>query len=145
MTTSPSEDVRAYLTQHIKQKTATNIPAVPVYFQGQKFAQPVALPWVYVTIADNDTCKAALGDNGKYRTLGAVQIQCMAPEETGTKSLRDVVDVITRILADQHVLVPGSGSITLYGVHKVNRGIINGWLTINVVCEFRYWHTMSAL
>lgn len=145
MTTSPSEDVRAYLSQHITNKMGANLPTTKVYFQGQKYTQPVGVPWVFVTIADNDTCKAALGDNGKYKTLGAVQVQCMAPEDSGTKALRSIVDVMTRILADQHVSVPGSGSITLYGVRKINRGTINGWMTINVVCEFRYWHTLTAL
>lgn len=145
MSNTPSEDVRAHLSQHIINKVGTALPTTKVYFQGQKYTQPVGVTWAFVTIADNDTCKAALGPNGKYKTLGAVQVQCMSPEDRGTKELRELVDVMTRTLADQQVNVPGSGSITLYGVKKINRGTINGWMTFNVVCEFRYWHTLSSL
>lgn len=145
MSNTPGEDIRVAVSNLIKSKMATNLPAVPVTFEGQKVTQPVGTVWIYVTVVENDTCKAVLGRSGKYKTLGAVQIQCMAPEDRGTKELRQVTDVLTRILASKQISVPGSGSITFYNVQKRNRGKVNGWQTINVVSEYRHWHTLTNL
>lgn len=142
---SPGEDIRSTIVDYLISKLGTEHPTVPVYVENQKFTQPVAQPWLFVSVIENETCRVNIGAPRQFKTLGVVNIQCMAPEDSGTKTLRTIADTLTAVLADVQLAVPGSGSITFYGVQKRNRGVVGGWFTINVVCEFRHWHTMAVL
>lgn len=142
---SPGEDIRATVAAYLQSKMGTLHPTVPVYFENQKFTQPVNTPWCFVSIIENETCRANIGADRQFKSLGVVSVSCMIQEDGKTKTLREITDTITALLADKRLTVAGSGGITFYGVQKRSRGVVNGWYTINVVGEFRHWHTLPTL
>ena len=75
--------------------------------------------------------------NKNVRQFGAVVVQVMAPENTGTRTSKGIADSVALILTDRIVSITGGGQIVLYGVDVSNRGIINGWHSYAVQCEFR--------
>lgn len=142
---SPGEDIRAVISAHIISKLGTAYPTMKVYFENQKFTQPQNTPWCFVNIIENETCRVNIGSPRQFKSLGVVTVSCMAPEDSNTKTLREITDRLTAALADVQLDVPGSGSLTFYGVQKRSRGVVNGWFTIMVICEFRHWHTLPSV
>lgn len=118
-------------------------PDLPVFHENQPFTQPTGEPWAYVTVQEAYVCRADLSRRSpRYRREGVVNIQIMAPENSGTKNLREVCDSFSSVFTDEQFPLPGAlGSITFYGYQARNRGVINGWLSWNAIFEFKAFTT----
>lgn len=138
-----SEAIREALSGYLAPAFATAQPAVPIFFENNDFVQPKGTHWVYVTIIDNDTKRANIGNSRQFKTCGVINCQIMAPEGQGSKNLKGISDTLTTLLIDRKIIVPGHGGLTLYGITRRNRGLISGWYSAVVMCEYRHWHEIS--
>ena len=117
-------------------------PGIGMFFENQPFDQPKGHPWVYVEVIDNFTSKAHIGTpSARYMTVGIVSFEIKVPEDTGTKTMRQIGDSISAILMDQNVAIPGGGSITFYGGGSNEPKPQSGWHTRQLHIEFRAWTT----
>lgn len=112
-------------------------PGVPMEFQNQPFEQPKGAPWISVAVLAGPEVRANIGNPAQFKQFGVVNVTCMVPENTGMKVVHQIADSVSKILKDRQRPLPTIGSVTTYATEKRDRGVINGWQTVNVMCDFR--------
>jgi hypothetical protein len=137
------ETVRQTLANLIQSELAVSEPAVAIHFANRPFNQPVNQPWVYVSIVDNETRRANLGNDRQFHNYGVVNCQISVPENSGTIRLKQIMDALEAILIDRQIPVAGGGSITLCHTRATERGSVNGWYGGGLMCEYRAWTTIE--
>ena len=130
-------DVEDTLRQTFASEFAPAQPTFNIYYENQRRDNDDGEHWVQFNIMMGPLRRADLGSNKNFRQFGAVVVQVMAPENTGTRTSKGIADSVALILTDRIVSITGGGQIVLYGVDVSNRGIINGWHSYAVQCEFR--------
>lgn len=138
-----TENIRAAIIGYFQPAFLAEHPTVKLVYDNNPTAQPVRQPWVYVSVFDNETGRANIGSDRQFKTCGAITCQVMVPENTGTKTLKEIADTVATLLIDRRISVPGQGSLTTYGVRRRDRGIVNGWKSYSIQCEYRHWHQSS--
>lgn len=121
-----SENIRAKISDMFKAEFSAEHPTISIDYENQKFDQPKGVPWVKLTIIDGDDYRANIGNERQFRTEGVVNVQMMAPEKTGTKAMREMVDTVKTIFLDRQVTMTGGYITFQYGELKAPREI-NGW------------------
>lgn len=116
-------------------------PGIPVRFDNVPFEQPKGSPWVDFCVQGGVFQRANIGAPNQFKQWGVVNVTCMVPKDSGNKVCGQLADSTMQILADRQISVPGVGSVTLYGGERRDRGVINGWWTINVMLDFRAFVT----
>ena len=105
------EAIRETIATMLTSAFPTAQPGIGMFFENQPFDQPKGHPWVYVEVIDNFTSKAHIGTpSARYMTVGIVSFEIKVPEDTGTKTMRQIGDSISAILMDQNVAIPGDAS-----------------------------------
>jgi hypothetical protein len=137
------ETVRETIAALIATGMAAAEPTVKLHFANQPFTQPVRLPWVYVSIIDNETRRANLGNQRQFHNYGVVNCQINLPEDTGTSRLKEIMDALEAILIDRQVPIAGGGSVTFCHTRASERGTVNGWYGGSLMCEYRAWTTIE--
>lgn len=131
-------DVRESLTERFARFALNYDSSLPVFYDNQRFANPLTGPWVYFAFIPNQYYRADLGGaKVLYRADGVFNIACMAPQNDGTKSLYELIDGIVLDMNDKAIRTEDGSIYTDRSVIK-NRGVIEGWHTVNVQGEFRY-------
>lgn len=136
-----SEAARSAILQLFQSAFAAKEPAVPVFYENLEFEQPKTLPWVYVTIVDNDMKRANIGNSLQVKMYGVVNCQVSVPNGYGTKRLREIADSIGEILFDRQIAIAG-GSLTFTNVTKQLPRQIASWYSVSVQCEFHARFTL---
>lgn len=132
------DDVREKVYQIFASEFAAEHPTVLQRFENQKFEQPNNVPWIYVSVLPGDSIRADIGTNQKnFYHYGAIQVQLMVPESTGTKQLHEMAWTAFRVLADRDWPLP-EGKMTTYNCQRRTRGIIGGAYVMNVITEYRH-------
>lgn len=130
--------VRAAFFDTLKNELAGKIPGVLIHFENQKFDQPEG-PWVSVSLVLGDSKRAEIASSRLFHHHGGVVVNCMVPQDTGTKRLHDITQAVFEVLADRNWSLPGeAGRLTTYCCKRRNRGLINGFQTYNIQTEFRH-------
>jgi len=130
-------DVEDTLRQLFASSFAAAQPTVGVYYENQPRDNNDREHWIQFNIMMGELRRADIGSNKNFRQMGAVVVQVMAPENTGTRTSKGIADSVVAVLTDQTLSIPGGGQVVLYGVNVSNRGVINGWHSYAVQCEFR--------
>jgi hypothetical protein len=131
--------VRQALATTFNSEFAAAHPGVLVAFENTKYTQPQGAPWVYFALVPGDSHRKEIASTKLFCHSGVVNIACMVPEDKGTKQLHEMSDTAFRILCDRNWTLPGdAGRLTTYGMKRRNRGLINGFHTFNVMCEYRH-------
>lgn len=117
-------------------------PGVPIAFLNTAFEQPKGAPWIHVAVLGGPLMRANVGNGRQFKQMGVVNVTCLVPENTGTKVANQLADSVIKILCDRERAVPAFGSVTTYGTERRDRGAINGWYSINVMCDFRAFVTL---
>src|ERR1700704_852042 len=130
--TGGSDDVRALLEAKLQTDLSISLPGTPVNFINTKFDTPTG-PWLQVAVLPNVTRRAVIGAGNEFKALGCVNVTCMCPEDTGTVDARKLADAVTLCLADRTLSLPGGGVVTTYETTQRDRGVINGWYSVNVI------------
>jgi len=112
-------------------------PTIEMYFENQRRDNNDNEHWVMFTLIPGDTRRADIGNQKNFRTMGAVNVQVMIPAEAGSSTGLGIVDSVQKILLDRVIPIAGGGQIVLYGSSVANRGLVNGWHSFSVKCEFR--------
>jgi hypothetical protein len=138
--------VREALFGTFRSEFAFAHPGVLVAFENTKYSQPRNAPWVFVALVPGDSHRKEVSSNKLFCHYGVVNVACMVPEDTGTKSLQEMSETAFRILADRNFVLPGdAGRLTTYGMKRRNRGLISGYQTFNVLCEYRHEAVLERL
>jgi hypothetical protein len=131
-----SDTVRALLEAKLQTDLSISIPGTPVNFLNTRFTTPT-VPWVHVAVLPNITRRAAVTPANEFSELGCVNVTCMCPESTGSVDARKLADAVINCLADRTLSIPGGGMVTSYETTQRDRGVINGWYTVNVLVSYR--------
>jgi len=129
---------RATLFSEFQTGFAAKQPGVPICFENQRFDQPKNTAWVYAAMLPGLSKRMNFGGDRKFRHQGVFNVTCMAPEDSGTKTLTDIAEAVFETLADRIIGVPGGGQIVTFGIQRKTRGLINGVYVINVMVEYRH-------
>ena len=112
-------------------------PTVTVAYDNHKFDQPDAGMWVYFALVPGERRRITLGNQPAFRLEGVLNIACMVKEDEGTGDLFAVVDTIITGMCDKE-FATDDGTAYTHSVRTANRGVVEGWFTINAKIEFRY-------
>jgi hypothetical protein len=138
MTTSTFTDaIREQLESTIKAEFPAHQPGVPMAFANTRFDVPDGGPWIHAIVIPGMARRCSLGDNTEFEVPGVVNVTCMVPEHQGTKQARQLADSVSLVLLDRQIALPAGGHITTYEANFRDRGVINGWYTVNVLVSFR--------
>lgn len=132
------EAVQKTLNETLLSEFAAKHAGVLMAFENTKYKQPVGAPWVHVALVPGDIHRREVSSSKSFCDYGVVNIACMVPEDKGTKGLHQMSDTLFRILFDRTWSLGSEGVLTTYGVKRRNRGLINGFFTYNVLCEYKY-------
>lgn len=127
-----SDKLRESIETLIQDEFGTAMPSVEMVFENTRRDHPKQAPWIYVTIVEGKVFRANIGNASQFVACGVVNVQVMVPENTGTKTLRQIGDVVFNILADRQVALADLGSITFSEVDKRSRQPVNGWLPMSI-------------
>lgn len=105
-------------------------------FLNTKYVDPV-VPWIHVAVLPNIVRRANIGASQEFKALGCVNVTCLVPANTGTAVVRQIADSVEIVLVDRTLAIPGGGAITLYDLSTIDRGVVNGWYTVNVKANYR--------
>lgn len=83
----------------IEGRMAANWATTPIAYDNVDFDPPNASAWVRLNILNGDTAYRAL--EGKKRYSGMIVVQCFAPKNSGTETLRGYADSIGTVFEDQ--------------------------------------------
>jgi hypothetical protein len=131
-----TEAIREEVFSTFINEFAPLYPEVSLEFQRTKSNPPRDQPRVYLAIIPGDTYRAEVGGNLKF-ALGVINVTCMVPENSGSKLLNNIADKVRDILIDRKWDVGGNSSLSTYGISRRDRGMINGYETVNIMCEYR--------
>lgn len=133
-----TDAIREVLEGRMQTVFSAYQPSVPVHFANTRFDSPnPPAPWVYVAVIPNFVERANIGPQNEFQSYGIVNVTCMVPEMTGTKTVRGIADDVTKTLIDRQLAIPGGGSISTYGLSVRERGCVEGWYTVNVIVQYR--------
>lgn len=130
------DTIRSLLESEMQTRYPGLQPTVPVKFMNTRFDTPT-VPWVHVAVIPNVDKRANIGSQAEFASWGIVNVSCLVPENSGTANVRKLADSVVSVLADRQISIPGGGHITTYGVSYRDRGVINGWYTVNVIVTYR--------
>lgn len=132
-----TDAVRIAVTDLIKTAVLATRPGTPIAHENQKFAQPKGEPWVHIAFNANESHRKDIGAGRTWRHMGIVIVNIMVPEDSGTKLLNELSNVVFNAVADRSIALPGAdGYLKLcYGEKRV-RGVVNGWYVHNVQVEY---------
>lgn len=125
----------AVVTTFISEMAAAQ-PGIAIATENNKFDQPQG-PWVSIAIVPGDSRRAEISSARRFFHYGVINVHCMVPQDQGTKRLNELTQSVFNILADRNWVLNSGGSLTTYCCKKKNRGLINGFLTYNLMAEFR--------
>jgi hypothetical protein len=128
--------IRAVIEAEIKLKFATAQPGVPMRFANTKFDNPQG-PWIYIAVIPNLDKRANIGGFAEFAAMGVVNVACMVLEGTGEGPVGRIADDVAMILADRQLPVPPIGHVTCCNIQRRTRGVVNGFYTVNILCEYR--------
>ena len=129
------EAARAAIFGTFKQEFGLAYPTTKVYYENQKFEQPVGQPWVSIAFIPNLSRRADIGTVKHFKHEGVVNVNVMVPEDTGTKTMHEMADKVFTVLADRDWGI-GDNKVTTYGVQRRSRGVVAGYYVHNIQCEF---------
>lgn len=94
------ETQRAKLFDVVNNLMAANFPDIPVHWPNRKFDQPDStFAWVHIVLGEQQTTN--LGDEKVFRHISVLQIDLFTPEDTGTKEIGEVADLLARNLRER--------------------------------------------
>lgn len=131
-----SDAVRQVLEQYVLDNFPALQPSVPITFLNTRFDTPT-VPWVHVAVLPGSTKRANIGRKTDFNMLGCINVTCMVPQDTSTVTARRIADSVWSVLADRQIPVAPIGHVTTYETKFVDRGVVNGWYTVNVFVYFR--------
>lgn len=132
-----TDAIRAVLEGEMQTRYPALQPAVPVKFINTRFTTPT-VPWVHVAVCPNLDKQANIGAaQQNYDSWGVVNVTCLVPEHSGTGNARQLADSVVSVLGGRTIAIPGGGQIVTYGVSYRDRGVVNGWFTVNVIVSYR--------
>ena len=85
--------------QSIESRLNANWKATPVAYDNVAFDPPNDSEWIRLNILNGESGYRAI--NNEKRHLGLIVIQCFAPINTGTSTLRGYADSLIGIFEDQ--------------------------------------------
>jgi hypothetical protein len=128
--------VRQVLETYVQSNFPTLQPGVPLMFLNTRFDTPT-VPWVHVAVLPGLIRRASIGRQSDFNMLGVVNVTCMVPENSSTRTARQLADSMWSVLADRQIPLAPIGHITTYDTKIHDRGVVSGWYTVNVIVSFR--------
>jgi hypothetical protein len=115
----------------IEARFSANYSSTQIKFDNLEFSPPANASWVALSILNGDPITASIGTTGNSSRLtrfsGIVQIDIYTPEGSGTKSSRDLADVISAIFNQVQFSAGLSGTIQCRVPSYTELGIDDGW------------------
>lgn len=127
--------VRASLEAQILNNFPAAQPGVTMTFANTRYTTPTT-PWIHVAVIPNLDRRANLGDFAQFKLMGVVNVACMVPENTGTGQVTRIADSVATLLVDRTISVPPVGSVKCCNASRRDRGVVNGWYTVNILVEY---------
>lgn len=131
-----TDAIRETLESKVQTDFAALQPSVPAKFLNTRFDTPTG-PWIHVAVLPSLVKRANLGSQEEFQSFGVVNVTCMVPENTSTKTARAIADSVWTILADRQIPLPAGGHISTYETEFRDRGVVSGWYTVNVLVKYR--------
>lgn len=126
---------RQAVFQTFKTEFGLAFPTVKVHYENQPFDQPKGAAWVSLAFIPNLSRRADIGADMNFKHEGVINVNVMVPENTGTKDQHTMADKVFTILADREWGL-AEGRLITYGIQRRSRGLIGGFYTANIQCEF---------
>lgn len=130
--------VRQQLETTLRASFSARHPGVLLAFENTKYKQPKGAPWAHVAVVPGDIHRKEVSSSKLFCEYGVINVACMVPEDQGTKLLQQMTETVFGCLFDRSWSLGSEGTLTTYGTKRRNRGLINGFYTFNVMCEYRH-------
>lgn len=131
------ELARQAITTQFKNAFQAASPSTKVKYENLKFTQPTNTPWVEFYIMNGTSHQANLGEtNVTERFVGYVQISIFTPEDSGSKDVTELSELVGRIFSRQQ-LNAGSSAIVFKTPDYKSLGSANGFTMHYVRIPFR--------
>lgn len=105
----------------------TAYPSYPIAYEDQKFDQPKQTPWVAFGIQLLPRQRMNIGSKRFIRAHGMVAVEFYVPEDSGSKTLFEMMDKALDILESGSFTVDASRTITTLAGTPVNLGKENAF------------------
>lgn len=111
------------------------VAGVNIVPENTKYNQS-STPWIYLQIVPTRSERAEISSRKLYHHFGVASVLCMIPPDTGTKKMWEMADAAFSILGDRNWSL-AEGKLTTFGAESKNRGLINGYYTATMICDYR--------
>lgn len=113
----------------IEGRFAANYSNTVIKYENIPFTEPVDTAWVTLTILSGggNVDSIGTGDSRLERFSGVIQIDIYVPEDGGTKTARDIADLVHAIFDNVQFSSGSSGTITTRVPSYSTLGIEGGW------------------
>jgi len=116
--------------QAIEARFSANYTSTLIKYDNLEFSPPANTSWVAISILNGANNLASIGTTGNSSRLtrfnGIIQVDIYTPEGTGTKTSRDLADVISAIFNQVQFSAGSSGTIQTRIPDYVELGIDDG-------------------
>ncbi len=113
--------------QAFEARLAANFSATSIQYENAPFNPPSNAAYISAKILAGEGIIASLGPSPLHRFPGVFHIDLYAPEDQGTKVLRDHADTIESAFRNVQFSAGGSGTITTGTPTYIGIGIEDGW------------------
>lgn len=117
----------------IEKRLDSNWALTQIAYDNVPFTPPKDQSWVSLRIFEDDVRRVNIGNPGVHRVSGTISISLYAPENTGTKEIRENADLLADIFRDKQF-----NGITCREA-SLSTGILkDGWYMMILSIPF-YW------
>jgi len=113
----------------IESRMSDNYSSTTVKYENIPYTQPTDATWVSLTILSGSGTVDSIGSgaNRLERFSGVIQIDIYVPEDGGTKSARDIADLVHTVFDNVQFSSGSSGTITTRVPSYSTLGVEAGW------------------
>jgi hypothetical protein len=128
--------VREHLTDVFKTGFGTAHPTIPVAWENQRFNRPANSAYVDFSVQFGAIVRANIGENGRDRHHGLINVQLQVPEDTGTRLLNEMSQTVVDLLKHKAWSLGADGKLVTCNPDVRSRPNINGYACRAVMIEF---------
>lgn len=109
------DDTRAALFDAVLNDFSAAYPAVPVELENHRFEQPENGPYVTLYLRFHTSQPTTINSTRRFvRHWGFMCADILVPEDTGTKALWDMAEVVELSLAARGFNLPNGGNLSCF-------------------------------
>jgi hypothetical protein len=131
------DDARSALFDAIITDFAAAYPAVPIELENHKFEQPESGPFLSLYLRFYSSEPTTINSTRRFvRHWGFMCADVMVPEDTGTKAIWDMAEVVENALAARGFNLPNGGNLSCFVPKTTPPTRSQGFYLVSVMAPF---------